>query len=185
MRVLLTCLLAGVLVLGCSEGVPTQAAEDEPAPDIAAKAPLYGTMDLTYNLMGPSIDVPDWLGTITIDDVDYGMVFFNVGSGKPFDDPFIGSVVKFGEIWVIYEEPVDFDPETGDYTLGTVLMQGTDTGVTVVPNSTYRMNGVVDEAHGPFAQWEGRRVHMMGDIVWQMTPMGPAPQYAPGVFRIN
>jgi hypothetical protein len=51
------------------------------------------------------------------------------------------------------------------------------------------MNGEIDVANAPFAEWLGRNVHMSGVITWQVldTPDGPivAPETAPGTFRIN
>ena len=51
------------------------------------------------------------------------------------------------------------------------------------------MNGEVDVANGPFVEWMGRKVHMSGEITWQVleTPDGPvvAPATAPGILRIN
>ena len=142
-----------------------------------AKKPLVGTMDLTFNLAwsGPSETVPEWEGTITIGDDVYFMKFFNIGTGKQGDqDP--GMTLHFGEIWKIWD---------GD----TLILQGTDEGVVSLANNKYRMNGVVTEACGDFAIWEGRNVHMSGYITWQNlgTEENPimAPEYAPGVFRIN
>jgi hypothetical protein len=143
-----------------------------------AKKPLVGTMDLTFNLAwpGPSETIPEWEGTITFDGiVFYDMKFFNIGTGKQGDqDP--GNTLHFGEIWKIWDE-------------GTLILQGTDDGVVSLSNSKYRMNGVVTEAYGEFTIWEGRNVHMNGDIIWQNlgTEEEPimAPETAPGVFRMN
>lgn len=181
MKYLFVCILLGALTLGCSDAVLTQAADE--GPDVAMKAPLYGTMDLEYNLAwpGPNVGIPDWAGTITIDGDVHGMVFYNIGTGKPFDEAFIGHVVKFGEIWVIFEGPVVYDAG-GTVINEDVLIQGTDAGVTVIPNSTYRMTGVVTEAHGDYADWDGRHVSMIGDIIWYEFG---APHFAPGILRLN
>jgi hypothetical protein len=136
-----------------------------------AKKPLIGIMDLEFNLAwsGPSTTIPEWEGTITFDGiVFYDMKFFNIGTGKEGDqDP--GKTLHFGEIWKIWDD-------------GALILQGTDEGVVSLVNSKYRMNGVVEDASGPFAGWEGRNVHMSGIIEWY--PFG-APHFAPGVFRIN
>ena len=58
-------------------------------PAASARKPLRGTMDLEFNLLWPGpqqTDIPDWVGTITIDGAEYGMAFFAIGSGKAFDD---------------------------------------------------------------------------------------------------
>lgn len=151
-----------------------------------ARRPLVGEMDLQFNLAwsGPSETVPDWVGTITIDEVEYGMAFFNTGNGKPFaEHP--GPNVFFEETWVIYDElDLEFNPagEVVSFEPGEVVLAGYDAGITTVKNSKYHMNGYVHDAEGDFAHWMGRSVHMMGLIEWY--PFG-APQFAPGVFRIN
>ena len=145
-----------------------------------AKKPLVGMMDLEFNLAwsGPSEEVHEWSGTITINGFDYYMEFFNIGTGKEGDqDP--GKTLHFGEIWKIWEN------EDRD----NLLLKGTDEGVVSLANNGYRMNGVVTEAYESFAIWDGRNVHMSGYITWQNlgTEEDPimAPQYAPGEFRIN
>jgi len=48
-----------------------------------AQQPLYGEMDLEFNLgwLGPSLTIPEWTGTVTIDGIPYGMAFFSTDSG--------------------------------------------------------------------------------------------------------
>jgi hypothetical protein len=153
---------------------------------VNAKNPLYGTMDLQFNLAWPgySTEIPDWVGTITIDGVEYGMAFFCIGSGKPFD-PGPANVIFFGEIYVIYYD-LDFtfneDGTLGVFEPGAIALWGYDNGLTNLKNNKYHMNGNVEDANGIFSQWIGRQVHMSGVIVWY--PFA-APQYAPGTFRIN
>lgn len=130
---------------------------------------------------GPQTDIPDWVGTITIHGSEYGMAFFCFGSGKAFDDFLKGEVHFFEEIWVIYDW-MTFDFETQELEYGEILLLGYDFGQTNIANSRYRMNGVVEEAFGDFAAWQGYTVHMSGEIIWS----GPGvPHYAPGIFRIN
>lgn len=152
-----------------------------------AKKPLTGTMDLQFNLgwTAPSEVVPDWVGTITIDGDEFGMAFFNTGSGKPFaDNP--SDVVFFEETWVIYET-LSFEFNEVDGTLdtfvpGAVALSGYDVGIVTPANSKYHMNGDVRETNDAFSMWMDRSVHMKGQIEWY--PFG-APQFAPGTFRIN
>ncbi len=153
---------------------------------ISAKVPLRGTMDLEYNLAwpGPQDVIPDWVGTIDIDGELYGMAFFAIGTGKPFEDDRPGSAYFFGEIYEIYET-LEFKFVDGILTCfnpGAIVLKGTDEGSTNLKNSHYRMNGVVTETNEDFAKWLGRSVHMSGTIIW--TDFG-APQNAPGTFRIN
>jgi len=153
-----------------------------------AKEPLVGEMDLQFNLgwPGPQDEVPTWVGTITIDEVDYGMAFFNIGTGKPFaEQPNPDSVLFAGEIWVIYDDLELVFDENGvltTFTPGDVALSGLDTGNVRLSNSKYRLKGTVDEANGMFADWLGRRVHMSGDI--DFYPFG-APRFAPGTLRLN
>jgi hypothetical protein len=151
-----------------------------------AKAPLYGEMDLQFNLAwpGPSETIPDWVGTITIAGTEYGMAFFNTGTGKPFDEQPAGNVF-FEENWAIYRTltfSFDTDGKLSTFEPGDTVLAGYDRGITTVKNSKYHMNGDVRTAEDEFEMWMGRSVHMMGDIVWY--PFA-APQYAPGTFRIN
>ncbi len=151
-----------------------------------ARQPLRGDMDLQFNLgwPGPSETVPDWVGTITIDGDEYGMAFFNTGTGKPFDEQPADNVF-FEETWAIYdtlEFSFDGDGILETFMPGDVVLSGYDRGITTVANSKYHMNGDVRVAEGPFTDWLGRSVHMSGIIEWY--DFG-APQYAPGTFRIN
>ncbi len=154
----------------------------------SAKAPLVGQMDLQFNKAwpGPQADIPDWVGTITIDGEEYGMAFFALGSGKPFESDPSTSVHFFEEIWTIYDElDFEFDEETSALTRfepGNVVLSGPDYGISNLVNLKYHMNGSVDEAAGPFAEWLGRNVHISG--VLKGFP-GEVEWYAPGVFRIN
>jgi len=160
-----------------------------PAIPAQAKNPLIGNMDLEFNLDWPGphqTDIPDWVGNITIDSIEYGMAFFAIGSGKAFVDVLPGKVHFFEEIWRIYDW-VTFDFETQVLEYGEILLWGYDAGQTCLHehNNNYHMNGNVEVAFGDFAVWQGRNVHMSGEIEWQETPEGPAPKYAPGTFRIN
>lgn len=155
-----------------------------------ATRPLSGEMELQFNLAwpGPNTEIPDWVGTITIDGTDYGMAFFNTGTGKPFlDNP--SDVVFFEETWVIYDDlEFTFDgSELREFEPGEVVLSGYDRGIVTIPNSKYHMNGDVRDAQGDFGSWLGGSVHMSGTIVsgdGTLYPPG-APQYAPGTFRIN
>lgn len=169
-----------------------------PAISGSAKKPIIGTMSLEYNLgwTGYQADIPDWVGTITLDtdgdgvSEEYDMVFFCIGTGKPFETDVRGNVVFFGEIWAIYEyESMTFDFETQEFIPGNEVLLGTDEGTVSLKNSKYRMNGIVTETNDDCLDLLGRSVHMSGKIIWQtvQTPEGPvvAPHEAPGTFRIN
>jgi hypothetical protein len=143
-------------------------------PPVLAKKPLIGTMDLTWNdnWPGPQIEIPDWIGTITIDGVVYNMKFFNLGTGKPYDLPNPGKEGHFGEVWLIT-----------DFVTDVLVLKGTDEGVLSLANLKYRMNGVVTDTNEEFKAWMGRQVHMSGVAILHE---GETPFYqAPGEFRIN
>jgi hypothetical protein len=113
------------------------------------------------------------------------MAFFNTGTGTPFTEQPADNVF-FEETWVIDDDlDLAFGPDGALVRLheGDVVLSGYDRGITVVVNSIYHMNGDVRVAEGDFGMWTGRRVHMMGDIVWY--PNIPAPHDAPGTFRLN
>ncbi len=158
-----------------------------------AKAPLYGELDTQFNLgwfeYGYQEEIPDWVGTVTIDGQEYGTAFFLTGTGKPFAEQPSDGVLFFEEKWVIYEE-LDFAFDDGflvEFEPGDVLLAGYDRGVTSVANDAYRMNGDVRVANGPFAGWLGRSVHMGGIIEWYDSgPFTGLPYRAPvGTMRIN
>jgi len=180
----LTVLLALAFTLALVPAIPAQ-----------AKKPLTGTADAEFNLLwpGPQLEIPDWVGTITIDGTEYGIAFFWIGTGKAFEVG-RGMASFFQEVWRIYDwvelhtEVVD-DEVNQWLEYGEIFLWGYDTGVVSLQNSKYRMNGNVEEAFGDFAVWQGRNVHVSGIMEWQEieTPEGPviAPHYAPGIFRIN
>jgi len=154
-----------------------------PAGTAQAKKPLRGTMDLEFNLLwpGPQDVIPDWVGNITIDGTEYGMAFFAIGSGKAFDDFLKGKVHFFEEIWRIYDW-MTFNFTTQELNYGEILLWGYDVGQTNTQNNNYHMNGNVEVAIGDFAIWQGRNVHISGEIIWYEPGV---PHYAPGTFRIN
>lgn len=155
-----------------------------------AETPLVGAMDLQFNLAwpGPSEEIPDWVGTVTIDGVEYGMAFFNTGTGKPFASQPKGGVIFFEETWVIYHdlhfafEETDAGFVLTEFEPGDVLLSGYDRGVVSLANGAYRMNGFVEEANDPYASWLDRQVHMSGTVMFSAQG---APLYAPGTFRLN
>lgn len=149
-----------------------------------AEQPLRGEMDLyfntSFNPFAPECETNiTWAGTITIDEVTYGMAFFPTASGET------GKAFHFEEIWTVYEEPFDFfGGPLAACPSSDIVLEGYDSGVTS-PNAKYRMSGAVelpDDALDIFAAWDGRRVHMDGDITFDAAGN---PLTAPGVFRLN
>lgn len=152
-----------------------------------ADKPISGDMELYFNLGfgNPEAPCPDitWAGTVELMGITYGIAFFPTGEKN------VGKVHHFTEVWEVYDTPFDF---TGgvltECSPGEIVLSGTDAGVSS-PNSKFRMNGTVEEAFAPFAQWEGRHVHMSGDITWMEIIVDEetitVPATAPGFFRIN
>jgi hypothetical protein len=158
-----------------------------PLATVSAKKPLIGIMDLQFNLAwpGPQDEIPDWIGTITIDGEEYGMAFFAIGSGKPFETDPSTSVHFFEEIYEIYFDltyAFDNDGNLIVFEPSEIALWGYDVGITNMVNSKYHMKGNVEDADGDFEKWIGRNVFMSGIIEWY--PFG-APYLAPGTFRIN
>ncbi|MFW9779687.1 MAG: hypothetical protein ACFFE8_12605 [Candidatus Heimdallarchaeota archaeon] len=159
-----------------------------PVVSTSAKRPLVGTMDLQFNLGWPGpqqTTIPDWIGNIEIGENAYGMAFFAIGTGRPFEVQNEGSAYFFEEIWRIYETINYVFDENGvlqDWDHGEVLLWGYDEGLTNMKNSKYHMLGLVEEAVGSFTVWSGRHVYMSGNIIWYPFE---APHYAPGTMRIN
>ena len=89
------------------------------------------------------------------------------------------------QIWTIYDE-VDFafnaTSELTRFEPGNVVLSGSDYGISNLVNLKYHMNGRVNDAAGPFAEWLGRSVHMSGNL--EGFP-DQVEWYAPGVLRIN
>jgi hypothetical protein len=152
------------------------------ATSATAEQPIRGTMELEWNPCWAETGdvVPDWVGTITFGEDEYGMAFFNIGTGKAFDEVG-GRVGFFEEVYRIYDGLV---PQVGVPQVGEcfvpdpadVLLWGYDRGVFNAVTAKYHMSGSVEFAIGPFAGLAGRRVHMSGLIV---------DDTAPGVLRIG
>jgi len=169
-------LLALLMVLSVAVALPA-----------TAKEPLSGDVELYFNLgydqaTAPCPDIT-WAGTVELDGVTYGMAFF------PTDAKDVGKTHHFVEDWEIYDAPYEFEGGVLTECIpGGIVLAGTDSGVTS-PNSKYRMNGTVDEAFAPFAEWADRKVHMSGDITWEEIVLPDevilVPATAPGTFRIN
>ncbi|MFW9885787.1 MAG: hypothetical protein ACFFEX_15480 [Candidatus Thorarchaeota archaeon] len=172
-------------------------------PEVAATRPITGSMDLEFNLLWPGAGdkVPDWVGTITIDGKEYGMLFFAIGSGKSFVTDLAnlkGNIHFFEEIWAIYDMGDQSFPAipNGDdsawaYWLpmnspDELVLWGHDKGQTNLQTNDYHMAGNVEMAGGSFSIYDGRSVHMSGEIIWyESGPFAGAPHFAPGYFRIN
>ncbi|UCE11713.1 MAG: hypothetical protein JSW61_07230 [Candidatus Thorarchaeota archaeon] len=118
-------------------------------PAVEAKQ-IRSTMEVNFNpevLTNPT--VPIWQGYIH-GDIEGTMKFWATGPIPPKD---VGNVHFFTELWTI----VDGDGHT---------ITGIDKGSTTFSNWKFRMNGVVTEATGKYADLVGHQVHMNGQIYW-------------------
>ena len=153
-----------------------------------AQPPLDIEAHAQFNLgwPGPQTDVPDWVGTVTIGSQTYGIAWFNIGSGKSFENAGNSHAASFfEEIWRIYDTinfHFDSNGVLDSFHPGNIVITGNDQGVVSFPNSAYRMNGVVQDAQGSFSVYIGHTVHMSGTITWWDNG---APLYADGPIRIN
>lgn len=157
--------------------------------NVQAVKPLEATTDVQFNLgyPGPQDQIPDWVGHLYVDGMEYGIIFYNVGTGKPFTTQNGGQTVFFKEEWIVFASiDYQFDSQgvlQPDWSAGPILMSGNDQGVVSLANSAFRMNGLVQYATGPFQNYQDLSVHMSGIVQWY--PSG-APHYAlNGNFRIN
>lgn len=140
------------------------------APPVSAKEPLRGDQVMVLNqdlgtgefgLYGcPKIS---WFGTIDFDPGEpggeYGMALYPM-PGRLTGD---GAILHYEEGWKVWTGAFDvvngvlLDCEPGEYVLS-----GTDRGVGSFVGGKFRSNGTVDEAHGDFSEWLGRKVHQNG-----------------------
>lgn len=157
--------------------------------NVQAAAPLEIEAHAQFNLgwPGPQTNVPDWVGTVNINGHTYGIAWFNIGSGKTFDNAGKSQAASFfGEIWRIYDSisfQFDSNGVLTSFHPGNIVITGNDQGVVSFPNSAYRMNGVVQDAPGSaFSVYLGHTVHMSGLITWWANGN---PLYADGPIRIN
>jgi len=138
--------------------------------------PLVFTMYMKFNpavLSNP--EVPIWWGPVEGAATGY-MEFFAVGPTPAHDvgynpDNPLGTweVHFFEEEWTIY--------------IGDFYIKGVDKGTTTASDWTFRMNGKVTEANGPYWYLVGHRVHMEGQITWNWDDLSESTAIGP--IQIN
>jgi hypothetical protein len=141
-----------------------------------------GKMDLEFNLGFADPGDIAWIGTIEFDHGEYAIAFF-------FYPGHASKVVShWTETFEIYEYDVDspcFVIPGGVLTFDCddPLLVGHDKGMTHLKKLTWLGNGSVDDAKGPFAEWDGRNTKIKGDFT--LYPFG-APHLAEGgTLRFN
>jgi len=193
MKQLLMLLFAGVSIIffSCQEEstfIPELSQNETASVTLAKPLPnLIGTMDLYFDVTAVWPEEPVWLGTVTFSgygdfDGTFDLRFYHFSEFKNYSQ-----ASPFEERFEIYQVV------NGDTV---ILLAGPDFGVTTLANNPpdsckYVMNGSVEVANEQFTPWLGRNVHMSGKISWQFltlpdgTVIGPVPEKAPGIMRIN
>jgi hypothetical protein len=177
-----------VALAGCSENMLTESsgtlevsASTVPSGSVG-KTPLRATNHALFNLglFDDPINNPSWYGTFTANGVDYGQVFFSLGSGKPFEENIKGRAFFAMEYFYVYTW-IDFDPATQTLITGDLLMKGLNTGVQD-PQGVFHAHTVVLEAYGPFAMYEGRHGSGAAEVEWAAPGI---PYSASGILRLQ
>jgi hypothetical protein len=157
------------------------------APATAAQNKLEGTMDLSWNTCypgAPSLEVPDWVGTVDFDGDVYDIIFFNVRPGYPPAYAPDGGYNPFIEAWAVYDDlELAFDDDCAMQSLeGDLVMWGHDSGRTNTETKEYAATGYVLEAIEAFDGLAGSDMAMGGTVLF--TDDG-APDTAPGTLVIG
>ncbi len=168
---------ASIIFSGCSKDdslLPELDQTDQAEPTLkAAKKPaahLKGVTDVKFNLLFlETPTLPVWQGTVDLEGYGiYNIRFYSLSVPRDFS-----KARPFAEYFEIYDSE------------GVVVLAGHDEGVTTLANSKYRMNGEIEVAIDPFEEWQGRKVHMSGIIIWHPDAPKILPETALGIFRIN
>ncbi len=157
------------------------------APATTAQEKLQGTMDLAWNDCypgAPSLEVPDWVGTVDFDGDVYDIIFFNVRPGWPAGHVPNEGYNPFIEAWAVYDGlELTFDDECAMQTLeGDLVMWGHDAGRTDKETKEYAAMGNVLEAQDAFAGLAGSVMSMNGTVLFDEEG---APSTAPGTLEIG
>lgn len=141
-----------------------------------------GEMDLEFNLGYPGPGGIAWIGTIEFDHGLYAIAFyFYPGHATEV-------VTHWTETFELYEYDASdpcFEMEEGVLTTfecDSAVLVAHDKGITHLKKQTWLGTGAVDEAYGPFSEWDGHNTKIKGDFTFY--PFG-APQGAEGTLRFN
>jgi hypothetical protein len=164
-----------VLVMVLALSLVSAGAVSAKAPDMGDRT---GVLDLSVNLgaFPPAVPLDGivWYGTVTFDEGEYGIVFRTVTTHR---NEVVSHWTETFDIYDVWE----FTAPTGvleGFTHGDPVVSGTDKGMTHWKNFTWVGNGSVDMAKAPFAQWEGRNVHISGEFDFELFT-------GDGVVRFN
>jgi len=156
---------ATFIFFGCSENNPSAPglSQNDQVTNTLAKPHLTGTTYCDFTNVWPYL----WVGTITIDGVEYDLRFKSLG-----DPPSPPRASQFEE---------EFEISNDEFA--TLLLQGPNAGVLNFGNSKFVANGNVEIANDPFGMWQDRNVHISGTVFWDIY--SGLPDYCTGTFRIN
>jgi hypothetical protein len=168
---------ATMIFMGCSEdnlSAPELSQSNQMVNALVKPSPnLTGKTEAVFTFTPPTF----WTGTIDFGVAGkYGLTFISLGQMRQYSQ-----ARPFEEEIVIYEMGTDWtDP-------ANVYLRGTHTGVMTLANKVpdpvkFRANGKINEAYGPFEQWQGRNYHISGVVTY--TALGQ-PEGAVGTLRIN
>ena len=171
---------ATMIFFGCSENnstAPELNQSDQTANSLAKKpAPsLIGIQDADFTFTPPYF----WNGTVDFGDAGkYSLTYFSHDAPREYSQ-----ASPFYENFIIYELGSDMNkPEN-------VYLKGWNAGVVAYANKApdpvkFLANGKIEEAYGPLEMWQGRNVHIRGEVIFN-DPDNGFPKEALGTFKIN
>jgi hypothetical protein len=149
-----------------------------------AVRPVYGDQHMAAALAGECADQHlAWWGTLTVDGEVYGMALYHVSS------EIRGQAYFYEEDFRVFTGLLDNDGDgvLDDCDPGEVVLSGSDRGIGKLANDTFRSNGTVDAAAGPFDGWAGRHIVQDGviDVFLVLPDLPPIPAGFTGSLRLN
>ena len=163
--------LSQVPEISQSDQVPVSLAKAKPSPNLTGK--LYGLFNFPPLPDPDGSDLPIfWKGTITFGEDIVGIYFLSHGAPR-----------DYSQATPFYEEHVIYN--LADPTI--VYLKGWNAGVMTFANRDpdpvkFRANGKIEEAYGPFAEWQDCNVHISGLVYWVTVGL---PKEAVAIYRIN
>ena len=158
------------------------------APATMAQDKIEGTTNTTFTdcYPGPPNEtIPDWKGAFDVDGKAYDVLFWNVGTGRPYGHMPAETDIPFNEVFAVYRDlELVLDGECMVETLeGDLVMWGHDSGLVDTTTNGYSAIGFVMEAFEEFDGYAGSPMSMSGTVV--VDPDTGAPLTASGPFDIG
>jgi hypothetical protein len=165
-------ILALIAGLGFSVALATPTSADEPVRGDQL-------MIANYDESCPEIA---WYGTLTVDEVTFGMALYFADTPTVIHGNSYHYVEGFKVFTGQFSDPLGTDCEPGD---ADVVLSGTDSGTASLANAKFRSMGTVDQASGYFEGWEGRRIYQDGVVTEVDIDGMPVPVSFVGSLRLN